>query len=54
MSKKSQVFKTSKENKKISFEDFLDNSYLYQWLILQKSEHKYNFINNQMHFLYEK
>ena len=27
----SEVFKTSKENKKISFEDFLDNSYLYQW-----------------------
>ena len=46
----SEVFKTRKENKKISFEDFLDNSYLYQWLILQKSEHKYNFINNQMPF----
>lgn len=46
----SEVFKSSNENIKISFEDLLDNSYLYQWLILQKSKKKYNFINNQMPF----
>ena len=46
----SEVFKSSNENIKVSFEDLLDNSYLYQWLILQKSKNKYNFINNQMPF----
>tara|TARA_Y100001935_G_C17284162_1_gene499319 strand:+ start:175 stop:1131 length:957 start_codon:yes stop_codon:yes gene_type:complete len=45
-----EVFKNSKNNKDISFDDLLDNSYLYQWLILQNSDQKYNFINNQMPF----
>ena len=44
------VFKNSKKNKNISFDDLLDNSYLYQRLILQNSDQKYNFINNQMPF----
>ena len=41
-----EVFKNSKNNKDINFDDLLDNSYLYQWLILQNSDQKYNFINN--------
>ncbi len=45
-----EVFKNSKNNKNISFDDLLDNSYLYQWLILQNSDQKNNFINNQMPF----
>lgn len=38
------------ETKKISFNDYLDNSYLYQWLILKSSEQEFKFINNQMPF----
>jgi len=44
-----EVFK-DKELKKITFEDHLDNSYLYQWLILQNSIRECIFINNQMPF----
>ena len=45
-----EIFKNINGTEKISFEDYLDNSYLYQWLIIQNSKQEFNFINNQLPF----